>query len=631
MKNLVAIWIWLCAWLNCAGWLLSAIHQLNTVGYIAALIVWFATLFIWRKIFFCTTPPRSSDSYVRKFSRRFKKPFPLAFLMIAALAFLGGAIHAPNNYDGLAYRVPRILQWLAAGQWHWIHTIFPRVNNRACGIEWLTAPVIALSRSDRLLFLLNFIPFLFLPGLIYSVLTRLGVRPRVAWHWMWLAPTGYCFLLQAGSISNDAFAAPFALAAIDFALRAKISERPGELFISILAASLLTSAKTGNMPLGLPWAIAVLPSLRLLLRWPVTTAGVCIIALFASFLPTAYLNYRYCHDWSGLSLENIQSQPGMPLRTVSNIALITVLNISPPVFPEADRWNHFVQEAIPPHLNQQLHQAVIEPGAAELQVPEMQMEENAGLGFGVTVLLLVSTLVAAVRSRKSSFLLRLHPTDELWRTALVLTPWVSTLALLSQSEVYPIGRILAPFYPLLLPLLLLSPVQEQLVKKIWWRVAAFLVFAMAAGLLTISPARPLFPVNAMLAKIQSSNSNSKLSQRIQTVYSVYHDRNNVFAPILDSLPPGVKTLGFISYDDPETALWQPFGSRRVIDVCPSDSPADLKAQGIEYIVAKDAIFGKQFPPLDDWLKTVNAQVVEKFKLDMRADGEGADWMILKLN
>jgi len=283
-----------------------------------------------------------------------------------------------------------------------------------------------------------------------------------------------------------------------------------------------------------------------------------------------------------------------------------------------------------------LHRALVEPGAAEFLMPQMQMEENAGLGFGVTILLIISAVFAVVRSGKSSFPLHLHPPDALWRTALVLTPWISTLALLSQSEVYPIGRILAPFYILLLPLLLLSPVQEQLVKRMWWRIAAFVVFAMAAGLLIISPARPLFPVSAALAKFQPGSSSSKQLQRAWNVYSVYRDRNQVFAPILNSLPPGVTTLGFISYDDPEASLWLPFGSRRVIHICPTDSPADLKAQGIEYIVAKDEIFGRQylgrqFPPLDDWLKTMNAQVVQKFKLNMRADGDAANWMILKLN
>ena len=58
----------------------------------------------------------------QKFRRRFRRPLPLAFLIVAALAFLGGAIYAPDNYDALTYRLPRILNWLAAGHWTWIST-----------------------------------------------------------------------------------------------------------------------------------------------------------------------------------------------------------------------------------------------------------------------------------------------------------------------------------------------------------------------------------------------------------------------------------------------------------------------------------------------------------------------------
>ena len=32
---------------------------------------------------------------------------------------------------------------------------------------------------------------------------------------MWLVPTGYCYLLQVGSIGNDLFSAVLALAAVD--------------------------------------------------------------------------------------------------------------------------------------------------------------------------------------------------------------------------------------------------------------------------------------------------------------------------------------------------------------------------------------------------------------------------------
>ncbi|HUE36603.1 MAG TPA: hypothetical protein VMO20_04380 [Candidatus Acidoferrum sp.] len=546
------------------------------------------------------------------------------------MAFLGGALHAPSNYDALAYRLPRILHWLAAGQWQWVHTHFPRLNNRACGIEWVSAPFISLFRTDRWLFLINFISFLFLPGLVFSVLTRLGVRRRVAWHWMWIAPSGYCFLLQAGSISNDAFAAPFSLAAIDFALRAGISKRPVELFWSILAAAMLTSAKTSNLPLLLPWAIAILPSLKLLLQRPIATAIVCLMAIFASFLPTAILNAHFCGDWSGVSLEADKPHGNVIFRTAANIVLLGVINLNPPVFPEADQWNRFVQKELSKNLNLRLHETLTEPAAAEFQTNQMQAEENTGLGFGVTVLLLISAVFAAAHSGKS-FLLRFHSADTLWRTGIIIIPWISTLALLSQSEVYPVGRLLASYYILLFPLLLVGPEHEGLVKRTWWRFASFIVFALAALLLVISPARPLFPVKTFLEKIEAHNPGSKLLARAEEVYAVYRDRNNAFAPALNALPPGLKTLGFITYDDPETSLWRPFGSRRIIHVCPDDSAGCLKAEGVEYILAKADLFGTQFPGFDVWLAKVNGRLVKKMQLNLRAATGANDWYLIQLN
>jgi hypothetical protein len=634
MTDAVAIWIWLCAYLNCAGWFLSAIKELNATGYAVALVIGIAAFWMWKirndqnrrseaKLF--------SSGSLHKYIRRYKRPFPLAFLVLSLMIFLGGALYAPNNHDALAYRLPRVLHWLAADKWHWIHTDYSRVNNRACSFEWLSAPVIALFRSDRLLFLINLISFLFLPGLLFSLLTRLGIRRRVAWHWIWIFPTGYCFVLQAGSISNDSFAAPYALAAIDFALRSKISRRPRDFFSSVLAAALFTSAKTGNLPLLLPWAIAIFPSLKFFLQRPVATMAVCLVAIFASFIPTAVLNEYYCQDWSGLSLEGIKTHGHPVLRTAANLTLVTFQNLAPPVFPEADQWNHLIQKTIPPDLHLKLLQTISETPAAELQVQQMQIEENAGLGFGVMILLILSAIIAVIKQGKLISPMLFHSPEDLWRSAIMLSPWISTFALLTQSEVYPIGRILAPYYVLLLPLLLTASAHDQLIKKIAWRGAAFIVFAMAAGLLIICPARPLFPAETILAKIQAHHPDSMQLARAEEVYLVYHDRSNAFTPLVNLLPPGLKTLGFVTYDDPETSLWKPFASRRIIHVCPNDSREYLKNQGIEYILAKDELFGKQFPAFNDWLKQMNAQVVQKIRLNIRASVGAADWSLVKLN
>jgi len=144
--------------------------------------------------------------------------------------------------------------------------------------------------------------------------------------------------------------------------------------------------------------------------------------------------------------------------------------------------------------------------------------------------------------------------------------------------------------------------------------------------LIVSPARPLFPVETILEKIPGAPA------RVRKVYSVYAARNDAFAPAKEILPPELKVLGFVTYDDPETSLWRPFGSCRIIHVCPEDNSAYLKARGIEYILVSGDAFKKHFADsLDDWLKNMNAQVVQTISLNLRASQGPMDWYLVKLN
>jgi len=140
---------------------------------------------------------------------------------------------------------------------------------------------------------------------------------------------------------------------------------------------------------------------------------------------------------------------------------------------------------------------------------------------------------------------------------------------------------------------------------------------LAAGLLVVSPARPLFPVETLLDKIRSAS--SPAMARVWEVYSVYHARNAAFAPVLEVLPPDVKVLGAVTSDDPETSLWHPYGARRVEHVLSQDTAADLKARGIEYILVKpDVLKAWSNITPDDWFRRMNATVVQKFPLNLRA-------------
>src|SRR5579859_1661774 len=120
MLPVVVFWIWLCAYLNCAGWVLSACHGLNKAGYAVVFVVGLVPSIVWLKKSGAPFLP----GILARFRHRFRRAFPLAFLILAGMAFVGGALYLPANYDSLAYRTTRVLHWLDAGQWQWVHSDF---------------------------------------------------------------------------------------------------------------------------------------------------------------------------------------------------------------------------------------------------------------------------------------------------------------------------------------------------------------------------------------------------------------------------------------------------------------------------------------------------------------------------
>jgi hypothetical protein len=388
----VKVWIWLSVFATCAGWTLSFFGSLGLIGYIVLAVV---TLIVWSELRNRALIARGHlrfDWNWQKLRRRFCRPFPLMFLLLAGLVLLGGLLYPPSNHTGLSYRIPRVLHWLEAGQWHWIYAPNYRMNTRACGIEWMSAPMLALFKSDRLLFLLNYLPFLLLPGLLFSMLTRLGVRARAAWQWMWVFPTGYVFLLQAGSAGNDAFPTLYAIVAVDFACRAWTSRRVSDLWLSALALALLTGAKASNMPLGLMWLIPVLPLWRLLKEKPIGTSVVAIFGALISFIPTALLNLGYCGSWSGLHLENVGMDMKNPFVGLwGNPLLLLLNNLCPPFFPMAGWWNQHALELSPGFLLQPMLRN-FENGFHMLW--EIPTEDWGGIGPGITILALIAGGVA---------------------------------------------------------------------------------------------------------------------------------------------------------------------------------------------------------------------------------------------
>jgi hypothetical protein len=620
------IWVMLCTCLVAGGWILSAFRQLNVIGYSGVLAI--TVLLCWR-----ARPNIVGHGLMGRCTRRFRRPLPMLFLVLAGCALVGGLLYAPTNWDALAYRIPRVLHWLDAERWHWIHSNVPRVNIRAAGFEWLMAPLILFTKSDRALFLINFVSFLLLPGLVFSVFTRVGVRPRVAWFWMWLLPGGYVFALQAGSIGNDSFAAVYALAAVDFALRSQTSRRFKDFAFSLLAVGLLTGSKATNLPLALPWFIAVLPQLPFWPRHkPVATFAISVIAGLISFLPTAVLNHLYTGDWTGLSLESAVVRnltANSPLAGITAHSLLLALhNLVPPFFPFAGWYNQHFPDFLPSAALRVIAENFNNLGV--FYVSEMPGEDGvSGAGFGLTMLLIASLATIGGRGLR----LGTVPTTGCCRQmALFLAPFIGACVVMARSG-FACNRLMAPFYPFLFASALMFVGHRYVVGRRWWRRLSVAAMALSIIVVAATPPRPLFPAGAVFRTLKAHRHASTLLGRAERVYSVYAERGDALREIRQALPPNVKIVGMAcSVDDPEVSLWRPFLTRRVVHVVPGDKPKDIRQRGIDYIVLNGDGLGINFKTtIQDWCRSYGAEIMRQWELPKRASGGNEMWYLVKIS
>lgn len=607
-RSPLSLWIVVCAWLCATGWILSALGQLNRAGYAVALAL--LGLVLWRiaRGQQWKFPPR----------RRWRRALPAAWFALAALVWLGGVLHAPNNFDALAYRVPRVLHWLGEGNWNWIHTDYGKLNTRSIGYEWLMAPLMSLQRTERWTWLFNGVGFLLLPGLIFGVFTRLGIGARAAWQWMWVLPGAYCFALQGGGIGNDLAGAVFALAMMELALRARTSGAWPDVALALVAGGLMTGMKASNLPLLLPGALALLPCWRLAVARPLASLAVAAVALLVSFAPVAVANWRHTGDWTGARYEHTNAllvTPGVGLA--GNAIHLTAQNLVPPIFPVARRAADVLRGFLPEPLRLDMARQF---EAGGLDLPELQNEERAAFGMGASLLVVATILAGGCRFAH----LRAN-------AALLWSPYLSLLVFMAKNGLSDAGRMIAPYYLLLLPALLIGARVERVLRQPWWKCAALATLTVAALLVLVIPSRPLWPAMWVSQALAERSPTAKAVERLHTVYSVYSQRSDVLAPVRAALPSGESVIGFVTSDDPETSLWRPFGARRIRHVKRGDTGADLRARGLSTVVVGVESFEMMMgQPFAEWLHAVQGEVTATLTVRTRAGRPPWDWHIVRL-
>ncbi|MEO5802835.1 MAG: hypothetical protein ABIR24_04845 [Verrucomicrobiota bacterium] len=573
LQPLLTGWILFSAFCVATGWILSAIHQLNILGYGVAFAVLLIAYFSQRK--------NSERNFRFKLRlRRFRRPLPAIYLFLAILALLGGAIYAPTNYDALTYRFPRVLHWWAAEQWHWFDTADFRMNSPAVGMEWLMTPLFTFARSDRFFFLTNIVSYLLLPGLIFSVFRQMGVAARVAWNWMWLLPSAFCYVMQAGSIGNDSFAAVYFLASIYYSLKARRTNDVKFLWLAILSAALLTGAKISNLPLLLPCVVAAWPAGRLARVKKFATCGVFFLALLISFLPSAILNQRFSGRWDGNPGNISKVQVTNPVAAIAgNTILLASQSLMPPLLPKARPLENWLENRLPKSLREMLQRDF---PRFDIGLGELPQEEGSGLGLGITMMILLSICAPVI------FRNYYRHSGKLFRNlggAILAATWIAFLFYMIKTGSEATARLIAPYYPLLLATALIHPANALLVRRRWWKVLAVLCAMSPLAGLILTPSRPLVPAEHFFVWMGNRTSNHERWDRPREIYAVYRQRNDLLAPLRNYLPPEAKSIGLVAgVDDTEVALWRPFGQRRVIHLMEEEIFDRGKNSSSEWIV-----------------------------------------------
>jgi hypothetical protein len=533
------------------------------------------------------------------------------------MTLISGILYVPYNSDSCAYRFPRIYHWLAEQSWNWIHTADQRMNVAGCGYEWLATPVILFTHSDRFLFLINWLSFLMLPGLAFALLKAVGVRSRTAWWWMWLLASGWCYAAQAASIANDGFATVYALAAVVLALQSLKTGSLGDLWLSFLATALLTGVKQSNIPLVALWLIPAAPQLWTALKRPLTYVVLPLGAL-VSVVPITIFNFQHTGTWSGINaiaagFPDWQLELGSPFwGVVGNAFCLPLQNLMPPFFPWARAWNHlldkFVQTLLGAHFSTFEGFGHLGPGVSEA---------SAGLGLGITLLSLISLYyfwkAGGFKAKVSVFSVP---------GALQLAPWILLLVFMAKNGERQNARHLAPYYIFLFLILLSQAGQAALVRKAWWQKLVLLCLALSALVVVLNNNRPLFPACTLFGKLAAAHPESHALGLLKKAYCGPRSWPEFTRELDALLPPGESVIGFagVQNAESETALWKPFGVRRVERVLVEDSPRWLAEQGIHWVVIQDAPSPWR-PSVKIWMERYHATMVADIPLQIETSFE----------
>jgi len=611
------------------GWLLSAFGHLDLGGYLAAGIPAAAA------VLFLTYRGRNRRAGFSLFRRmacwwKYRRILPLVYLLTLALVVAGSVLHEPNNFDGLSYRAPKVLFWLEQHRWHWIHAPYHELNYTLPNYEWLTAPMFLATRGFHSTVVINWIAFALIPPLFFNLLRVWGASRRAAYDWMWLFPSGYGVVMQAGGIGNDLLGLTAILAALYCANRFVASGKGACLLDALLAAGFCSGIKLSNVLLPVFVLILLLREPRRLRSNPLALGGGIALGALASGLIPLVLNRL--HSGTFLGVVNSPDKIANPVAgLVGNGLMLIMAAITPPVFPGASQVTALLERALGSGLVSWLQAHYVK---FTLKLNELPQEEGGGLGLGIT-LGVVICFILWMRWRRSDA----RPAGG---RALLSWQWlaywsclaVGLITLMAKLGTGPAApRNLLPWIPLVLGPVLAFLGSERAARARVWRIAAPLIALSVLPALLLTPSRPLLPPSTLLWLAQCAHAGSASVERMQVVYDVYAQRADPFIAIKRLLPPDAQVIGLVSDGSEPTAAWfKPFGQRRPVYLLSADEVKAARSTGeVRYVVVKEfccELYFKMGPA--QWFETFHARPIESFDVTLFASKPAARYTVAKL-
>jgi hypothetical protein len=262
-------------------------------------------------------------------------------------------------------------------------------------------------------------------------------------------------------------------------------------------------------------------------------------------------------------------------------------------------------------------------------VGELPTEDWAGIGFGLSLLLVI--LVAGsfwIRKKNPGAPATGSVPAGLCQCVLVAA-WISLLAYCLKSGMTTSARLIAPYYALLLPLLLVGAEQSQIVRRGWWRMLTGGVLVLAFIVLIVAPDRPLWPAKTILSRLHGQHLDQHLISRALNVYTIYSQRSDPLAGVRGLLPPEIKTVGFIgTEDDTDISLWRPYGGRRVEHFFLTDPPEKIRERA-EYVVVGGFNLERHGTTFDAWQLQSGAELVATTNATMKITEGPQPWYVVR--